>query len=146
MVDSRAKGARAEYSARDLLRKYTGLPWERTPSSGALEYLKGDLYIPNSEQKYTIEVKNYEESSINDKILVNTTNNFVNWWPKLLLQAKNTKPILFYKYNRSKFFVGVNIPPITIHKYIHIMPQNCYIMVAEDWLKNEWHIYDKTQN
>jgi hypothetical protein len=47
MVDSRAKGARGEYAVRDLLREYTDLQFERVPSSGALEYLKGDLYIPH---------------------------------------------------------------------------------------------------
>lgn len=143
MVDSRAKGSRAEYSVRDMLRDKTGLQWERTPASGALEYQKGDLFIPNTEQKCTIEVKSYEESAINDKILTNTTNNFVVWWPKLIHQAKNTKPILFCKYNRSKFFVGVNIKPQKLSKYIYIMPQNCYIAVAEDWLDQEWdYFYD----
>ncbi len=28
--------------------------------SGALEYLKGDLYVPNEKNLYCIEVKNYE--------------------------------------------------------------------------------------
>ena len=44
MVDSRAKGARGEYLVRDMLRAHTNLQFERVPSSGALEYLKGDLY------------------------------------------------------------------------------------------------------
>ena len=47
MVDSRAKGARGEYLVRDMLREATGLKFERVPASGALEYLKGDLYVPN---------------------------------------------------------------------------------------------------
>ena len=62
MVDSRAKGARGEYLVRDMLREYTGLKFERVPSSGALEYLKGDLYIPHEKNHYCIEVKNYSES------------------------------------------------------------------------------------
>ena len=57
MVDSRAKGARGEYLVRDLLREYTNLQFERVPNSGALEYLKGDLYIPHEKNKYCIEVK-----------------------------------------------------------------------------------------
>ena len=48
-VDPRAKGARTETTVRDLLKKHTGLAWERVPGSGALDpkhQLKGDLYVP----------------------------------------------------------------------------------------------------
>ena len=69
MVDSRAKGARGEYLVRDILREFTGYQFERVPSSGALEYLKGDLYVPHAKNKYCIEVKNYESSPLSDKIL-----------------------------------------------------------------------------
>ena len=51
MVDSRAKGARGEYLVRDLLREHTNLQFERVPMSGALEYLKGDLYDPNEKSQ-----------------------------------------------------------------------------------------------
>ena len=54
MVASRAKGARGEYLVRDMLRDATGLKFERVPSSGALEYLKGDLYVPNQRNYYCI--------------------------------------------------------------------------------------------
>ena len=60
MVDSRAKGARGEYLVRDMLRDATGLQFERVPASGALEYLKGDIYVPHASNKFCIEVKNYE--------------------------------------------------------------------------------------
>ena len=59
MVDSRAKGARGEYLVRDLLRQHTDLQFERVPSSGALEYLKGDLYVPHEKNKYCIEAVSY---------------------------------------------------------------------------------------
>ena len=68
MVDSRSKGARGEYLVRDLLREKVGLQFERVPSSGALEYLKGDLYVPHEKNRFCIEVKNYAESPLSDKI------------------------------------------------------------------------------
>ena len=68
MVDSRAKGARGEYLVRDMLREATGLKFERVPASGALEYLKGDIYVPNNKNLYCIEVKNYADSPLTDKI------------------------------------------------------------------------------
>ena len=53
MVDSRAKGARGEYLVRDLLRESTQVfSFERVPMSGALEYLKGDLYVPNEKNLF----------------------------------------------------------------------------------------------
>ncbi len=61
MVDSRAKGARGEYLVRDLLREHTGIQFERAPSLGALEYLKGDLYVPHAENTDCMGVKRSAE-------------------------------------------------------------------------------------
>ena len=58
-----------EYLVRDLLRDHTNLQFERVPMSGALEYLKGDLYVPNERNHFCIEVKNYADSPLSDKIL-----------------------------------------------------------------------------
>ena len=110
MVDSRAKGARGEYLVRDMLRAHTNLQFERVPSSGALEYLKGDLYVPHAKNKYCIEVKNYESSPLSDKIFTAPkTNNLIQWWKKLEKQAAggNQLPMLFFKYNRSPVFLSL---------------------------------------
>jgi Holliday junction resolvase len=139
MVDSRAKGARGEYLVRDMLREYTGLKFERVPSSGALEYLKGDLYVPHEKNHYCIEVKNYSESPLNDRMFTaEKTNNLIRWWKKLLMQAENRdqKPLLFFKYNRSKVFVVTEHKP-KFCKYMFISWLNCYVLLAEDWLKLE---------
>ena len=78
MVDSRAKGARGEYLVRDLLREQTKLKFERVPASGALEYLKGDLYVPNERNRFCIEVKNYADSPLSDKMFTQEkTNNLI---------------------------------------------------------------------
>lgn len=72
MVDPRAKGARTETVVRDLLRKLTGLVWERVPGSGALDpkhLLKGDLYVPGRTNLYSVEVKGYAEDHINSTLL-----------------------------------------------------------------------------
>jgi Holliday junction resolvase len=138
MVDSRVKGQRGEYLVRDLLREATGLKFERVPASGALSYLKGDLYIPDAKNVYCIEVKNYESSPLSDKIFTNKTNYIVNWWEKLLKQSelKLQKPLLFFKYTRSKIFVITSEMPYNTN-YMHISWLNCYVMLAEEWLKNE---------
>lgn len=139
MVDSRQKGSRGEYLCRDILREATGLGFERVPNSGALEYLKGDLYVPHEKNKFCIEVKNYEESPLSDKMFTQPkTNNLIRWWKKLQIQAENSKqaPLLFFKYNRSKFFVVYSTKPTKVD-YMYISWLDCYVSVAEDWLQLE---------
>lgn len=138
MVDSRAKGARGEYLVRDLLREHTKLQFERVPASGALSYLKGDLYVPHEDNRFCIEVKNYENSPFTDKIFTNKTNYILQWWPKLIEQAaeRNQEPLLFFKYSRSKIFVGASICPDKC-RYTYVSWLDCYLMLAEEWLKEE---------
>ncbi len=138
MVDSRAKGQRGEYLVRDMLRDASGLQFERVPSSGALAYLKGDLYIPDANNAFCIEVKNYEKSPLSDKVFTNTTNYIIQWWTKVCEQADafNQLPLLFFKYSRSKVFVVTNIKPENT-KYMHISWLDCYVCLAEEWLENE---------
>ena len=139
MVDSRAKGARGEYLVRDMLRDATGLKFERVPSSGALEYLKGDLYVPNQRNYYCIEVKNYESSPLSDKIFTAPkTNNLIKWWTKLERQAEGGKqePLLFFKYNRSPVFVCSGEEPDST-EFIYISKLVCWVMLAEEWLDRE---------
>ena len=140
MVDSRAKGARGEYLVRDMLRDATGLKFERVPSSGALEYLKGDLYVPNQRNYYCIEVKNYKDSPLSDKVFTQPkTNNLVKWWKKIVIQAigGDQKPLLFFKYDRSKVFVVTEKKPENTIEYLFIRFLDCYVLLAEDWLKHE---------
>tara|TARA_A100001011_G_scaffold21095_1_gene21227 strand:- start:3047 stop:3493 length:447 start_codon:yes stop_codon:yes gene_type:complete len=140
MVDSRAKGARGEYLVRDMLRAHTNLQFERVPNSGALEYLKGDLYVPHAKNRFCIEVKNYESSPLSDKIFTAPkTNNLIQWWRKLEKQAEggNQEPLLFFKYNRSPVFVVTVEPPEETEDYIFICFLNCFVLLAEKWLTKE---------
>ena len=140
MVDSRAKGARGEYLVRDMLRESTGMQFERVPNSGALEYLKGDLYVPHEKNRFCIEVKNYAESPLTDRIFTQEkTNNLITWWRKLIIQAAggNQDPLLFFKYNRSPVFVVTEDMPDVCEKWMYISFLDCYALLAEDWLNHE---------
>jgi len=140
MVDSRAKGARGEYLVRDMLREHSNLQFERVPNSGALEYLKGDLYVPHEKNIYCIEVKNYAESPLSDRIFTQKkTNNLIKWWKKLIIQAEggNQTPLLFFKYNRSPIYVVTDLRPDVTEEYLYIRFLNCYILLAEEWLEKE---------
>jgi len=139
MVDSRAKGAAGERQVRDVLRSRTGLAWQRVPHSGALEYMKGDLFVPNVHNNYCVEVKFYKDSHFNDKILTNKTNEFISWWEQTTSQAKKQggKPVLFFKYNRSKIFVATKDKPESVKNYMYVNQLECYVMEMINWLVHE---------
>lgn len=138
-VNSRSKGQRGEYKVRDLLREYTGYQWERVPSSGALSFLKGDIYIPDVSCSFLIEVKNYEETPLTDKIFTNKNNYIAKWWEKALEQAKDKDQdaLVVFKYNRSKWFVITSQPLKVVEKYMYLNWLDCYICLFEEWLNNE---------
>lgn len=136
MVNPRQKGAIGENKVKEFLDSKTPYTFERTPGSGS-GAIKGDLYIPNRRNKFCIEVKNYAESPFNDKILTSKTNDFVLWWTKLNKQSGTHKPLLIFRYNRSKLFVATSIKPTNVDKYIDIPWMKCYVMLLEDWIEKE---------
>jgi hypothetical protein len=146
MIDSRAKGARGELKIRDILRELTKLPWERTPGSGAFSashHLKGDLYVPGYTNKFTVEVKSYEEDHLNSGILVNKTAMLPQWWSQAVRQSEqnNNQPLLIFKHNRSKNFVAFITPKDNLATYnnltINLNGSKFYISLLEDYIANE---------
>lgn len=145
MVDSRAKGRAGETSARDLLRKYTKLQWERTPLSGALDArhgMKGDLYIPNCDNVFCVEVKSYKDDHLTSKILSGKTPTLYEWWAQAERGAEQTSklPLLLFKYNRSKWFVAVGevyLPEDVDHIMLYRKSTDSYVYIylLEQWLK-----------
>ena len=137
MVDPRAKGAEGERQVRDLLTKHTKLGFQRVPMSGALEYMKGDIFLPNMHNNYCIEVKFYKDSHFSDKVLTAKKSNvFIQWWNQTTEQAKKAgaKPVLFFKYNRSKIFVAQKDKPENGLDYMYVNFLGCYVSLAQDWL------------
>lgn len=117
---SKAKGTRAEAALKKVLVEKTKLKWERTPQSGALgaqHGLKGDLYIPNEKNYYCVEVKHYKDDKLTSKILTDKTPQILEWWDQTVREAEETgkDPILFFKFDRSKWFVS--IPKYTLVDY-----------------------------
>lgn len=145
MVDSRAKGAKAESDVKIILKKHTNLGWERTPGSGALNekhLLKGDLYIPGKENLYCVEVKHYEDDHLTSQILTSKSPQLMEWWQQAVRQGIQVarKPLLIFKHNRSKIFVAFeDIPSRDDYRKIciEVSPHFFYIAVLEDWLKYE---------
>ena len=147
MVDSRAKGARVEIQVRDALRKHTGLQWERTPGSGALDEkhgLKGDLYTVNATNLFCVEVKGYADDHLTSAVLSSKNPQLLEFWSQAVRQGKqvNRKPLLIFKYDRSKMFVAfgtdVCLPDGSYpFFYVHRDEHEFFVALLEDWLTHE---------
>jgi len=148
-VDSRAKGARAEMVVRDEMRKLTGLRWERIPASGALSavhQLKGDLYIPGEYNHYCVEVKHYAEDSLSSTYLTGVNPQLSQFWEQTVRESGqvNKKPLLIYKYDRSKLYACMDDLLIEQKDYPHrylYSHEGFYITRLEQWVnfcKPEW--------
>ena len=111
MVDSRQKGGRAEAAIKKVLRDKTGINFQRTPGSGALNpthMLKGDIYIPNAANKFCIEVKHYKDDHLTSKVLTGKNPQLIEWWSQAVRQGEQVdmQPLLFFKFDRSKWFIA----------------------------------------
>lgn len=143
-TDSRAKGARGETVARDKLRELTGLQWERVPSSGALDPkhgLKGDLYVPNEKNLFSIEVKHYAECQLTTTLFTAKDPILLEWWRQALRQGEQVgkKPLLIFKHDRSPLFVAFKDMPCDNYDFLFISVQGLefYVAMLEDWHDNE---------
>ena len=151
MVNAKEKGSRVEGELINILREHTGYPFERTPKSGSLPSnmkLKGDLWIPQASNVYTIEVKSQKEDPLGSrKLLVNKSSSLFNWWEQTLRESEQNDnyPLLFYKYNYGGWYAVWSLdhqPLLNEHNriktpasnYIMIKGYNLIIQAIEDFL------------
>lgn len=145
MVTSNTKGVYGETVIRDKLRSLTGLQFERVPASGALDPkhgLKGDLYLPNQNNNYCIEVKNYSDDHLTSKVLTDKNPQLIQWWQQALRQGLqvNKIPLLIFKFNRSKIFCAFREFPDGDYLYMYINDTKSYpfyVALLEDFITYE---------
>jgi len=108
---SKIKGTKFENKIAKLFTEHFGVPFRRTPLSGALEYIKGDVWPPKFMHvwPYVIECKHYKELNFNS-LLTAKSNDIWGFWEETLEEAKimEMKPLLIFKWDRSKDFVMWN--------------------------------------
>lgn len=143
-VDPRAKGARAETDIRDKLRLHTGLQWERVPSSGALDPkhgLKGDLYVPNEKNLYSVEVKHYACDHLTSKAITDKDPQLLVWWEQAVRQGRQVSktPLLLFKFDRSKVFAAFEAMPSGGYPYFFLDKNGyeVYVALLDDWIVAE---------
>lgn len=144
MVDSREKGARAESVIRDVLRKATGLQWERVPGSGALNekhQLKGDLYIPGEKNLYVTECKHYADDHLTSSVLTSKNPQLLEWWTQAVRQGVQVskKPLLIFKHDRSKIFCAFEEVPSADYRYmfVRVGEHEFFVALLDDYLAHE---------
>lgn len=142
MVDSRQKGSRAESVIKDKLKSLTGLGWERTPSSGALDAkhgLKGDLYIPNATNIFCVECKHYADDHLTSALLTSKSPQLMEWWGQAKRQAMQVgrKPLLIFKFDRSKIFVAYEDMPSSDQLKQLLILDSFFVSLLEDWIAVE---------
>lgn len=136
---SKAKGAKAEVEVRDILKANSGLPFQRVPLSGSIKFLKGDIYIPNKDNVYCIEVKHYKEEQINSTIITSKESQFEKWWNQAVREAKTMEnsPLLIFRKDRGKYFVAGYGISKSNHKCIYIEHLDVDILLLDDWLSTK---------
>lgn len=138
------KGARTETAIRDKLRELTGLQFERVPGSGALDpkhQLKGDIYLVGVNNVYCIECKGYAEDHLTSKVLTSQNPKLLEFWEQAMRQGHQVKkkPLLIFKFDRSKMFVAYeDMPNTTVDNVmISVGTHQFYVSLLDEWIEHE---------
>lgn len=111
---SAAKGGAYERKIKDVFTKYYGIQFERVPSSGALSYLKGDIWAPHHMHlwHFTMECKHYKELDFTN-LLTASSSNLHSFWKQAYeesevmskLSKRTYYPLVIFRWNRSKDYI-----------------------------------------
>jgi len=136
---SKIKGSAYEAKIRDYLTKELKIEFKRMPLSGSLEYLKGDLWTPHDTAAwpYCIECKHYKDIQWNNLLTAKTTD-LLEFWRQTVREAEvmRKSPLLIFRWNRSKDFVGWN-DEIKVEHYIEVNSFGCHFKITQldNWIK-----------
>ena len=143
---SKIKGSAYEAKIKKYLNSHLNIEFERMPLSGAIEYLKGDLWTPHDTAAwpYCIECKHYKDIQWNNLLTAKTTD-LLQFWRQTVREAEvmRKKPLLIFRWNRSKDFVGWN-DEVEVDHYVEVKSFGCQFKITQldDWilaLKNEYN-------
>jgi hypothetical protein len=133
------KGSAYEAKIALLLTKEFGKEFRRVPLSGAIDYLKGDIWMPHDTAwfPYCIECKHYKEIEWNNLLTAKSTDMY-SFWAQTVREAEvmNKKPLLIFRWNRSKDFVAFN-DDLQVDSYVEVkaFDHHFKITLLSDWLK-----------
>lgn len=142
---SKTKGRNFEYVVRDHFSKTFNSQFERVPLSGALAYLKGDVYAPwLPDFPWCIEAKHHKEVPWNNILSAKSTL-LLSFWDQTIREAKvmNKHPLLVFKWDRSKIYACWNDDLITTSDYIKVNAHGRSFTMGflEEWLADAKKVY-----
>jgi hypothetical protein len=147
---SKAKGSAFELKIAKLLTEEFGKEFRRTPLSGALEWMKGDLIVIDDTAwfPWTIECKSYAEIDWSN-LLTAKSSDLHTFWQQTLRESKTMqrKPLLIFRANRSKDYVAYD-DYIKVDDYVEInsFGNRFKISLLDQWLiavKNQTNLAQK---
>ena len=136
---SKIKGTAYEAKIKRYLNSHLDIEFERMPLSGAIEYLKGDLWTPHDTAAwpYCIECKHYKDIQWNNLLTAKTTD-LLQFWRQAEREAEGMKkkPLLIFRWNRSKDFIGWN-DDIVVDHYVEVKSFGCHFKITQldDWIR-----------
>ena len=94
---SKIKGTAYEAKIKRYLNSHLNIEFERMPLSGAIEYLKGDLWTPHDTAAwpYCIECKHYKDIQWNNLLTAKTTDLLILETSRKRSRGYEKKPLLF---------------------------------------------------
>ena len=135
---SKIKGSAYEAKIKRYLNAHLDIEFKRMPLSGAIEYLKGDIWTPHDTAAwpYCIECKHYKDIQWNNLLTAKTTD-LLQFWRQTVREAEvmRKKPLLIFRWNRSKDFVGWN-DEIEVDHYLEVKSFGCQFKITQldDWI------------
>ena len=144
---SKNKGRAFEYVVRDKMTDTFKSQFERVPLSGALSYLKGDVYAPwLPDFPWTIEAKHHKEVDWNN-VLTAKTSLLLEFWDQTTREAMVMKkhPLLIYKWDRSKLYACWFDDKVKTKNFVHVRSgtREFYMTLLDDWLFEASQVYTK---
>jgi hypothetical protein len=138
---SKLKGAAFESKMAKLLTEELGVEFRRMPLSGAIDYLKGDLWVPSDTAgfPFAVECKHYAELAW-DNFLTAKSTDIIQFWIQASEAADKMKksPLLLFRWNRSKDFAAYSDFSIGCENYVEVRSFGHHFRIAllSEWIEN----------
>ncbi len=136
---SKIKGSAYEAKIAKLLTNEFKVEFRRVPLSGAIDYLKGDIWTPKDTAwwPYCIECKHYKDIQWNN-FLTSKTTDMLTFWKQTLREAEvmEKKPLLIFRWNRSKDFIAFD-DALKVEHYVEVKSFGYHFKVTllDEWIK-----------
>ena len=136
---AKQKGSRYELEIAKKLTLELGVEFKRTPLSGALDDIPGDIWMPKDSKAFpwTVECKHYKNIPWNN-FLTAKSNPIYGFFDQAVRQAKlaDKSPLVIFKQDRGKSYVVYcnNVVNVRDRVEVYCFGYNIKIALLDDFL------------